>query len=269
MQDIAQIVEANWLAFALALLIGLLVAWWLWGRRSARLRTRHRAPDALDEGAAPAARNQALIDAPSAVTVALLADSGPDIFAGIGGAIAAGAAREVEAANPAPPPIAAPAPPLAPEPEPVAAPQTQPEPAPVAKPKSAPKAKAAPKPNAEPKPKPAAKPKPAPKAKAAPKPKPEPAPVAEAPPPPPAPMASGPDDLAQIKGLGPKLQALLPTLGVTTFAQIAAWDEAGIDAIDAQLGVFQGRIRKDNWVEQAKFLAGSDVAGYEAKFGKL
>jgi predicted flap endonuclease-1-like 5' DNA nuclease len=256
MQDIAQIVEANWMAFALALLIGLLVAWWLWGRRSARLRTRHRAPDALDEGAAPAARNQALIDAPSAVMAARLADSGPDIFAGIGGAIAAGAAREVEAAAP---------PPAPPPPEPVR------EPAPT--PKPSPKAKAPPKPKAPAKPKAAPKPKPAPKAKAAPKPKPVPiaAPVVEPPPPPPAPpaKASGPDDLAQIKGLGPKLQALLPTLGVTSFAQIASWDDAEIDRIDAQLGVFQGRIRKDNWVAQAQFLAGGDVAGYEAKFGKL
>ena len=119
----------------------------------------------------------------------------------------------------------------------------------------------------------APKPKPAPKAKAAPKPKPVPiaAPVVEPPPPPPPPpaKASGPDDLAQIKGLGPKLQALLPTLGVTSFAQIASWDDAEIDRIDAQLGVFQGRIRKDHWVAQAQFLAGGDVAGYEAKFGKL
>ncbi len=262
MQDIAQVVEANWLAFALALLIGLLVAWWLWGRRSARLRTRHRAPDALDEGAAPAARNQALIDAPSAVTAARLTDSGPDIFAGIGEAIAYGATREVEAAPPPPPP---------PPPEPVREPAPVPKPAPKAKTPAKPKAAA--KPKAEPKPKAAPKPKPAPKPKAAPKPKlvPIAAPVVDAPPSPPAPpaKASGPDDLAQIKGLGPKLQALLPTLGVTTFAQIAAWDEAGIDRIDAQLGVFQGRIRKDNWVEQAQFLAGGDVAGYEAKFGKL
>jgi len=262
MQDIAQIVEANWMAFALALLIGLLVAWWLWGRRSARLRTRHRAPDALDEGAVPAARNQALIDAPSAVTAARLADSGPDIFAGIGGAIAAGAAREIEAAAP---------PPAPPPPEPVREPAPTPKPAPKAKAPAKPKATA--KPKAEAKPKAAAKPKPAPKAKAAPKPKPVPiaVPVMKAPSPPPAPpaKASGPDDLAQIKGLGPKLQALLPTLGVTSFAQIAAWDDAEIDRIDAQLGVFQGRIRKDNWVAQAQFLAGGDVAGYEAKFGKL
>ncbi len=77
------------------------------------------------------------------------------------------------------------------------------------------------------------------------------------------------DDLRRIKGLGPKLVAMLAEHGVTSFAQIAAWDDADIDRIDARLGRFQGRIRRDNWVEQAKFLAANDVAGYEAKFGNL
>ena len=45
---------------------------------------------------------------------------------------------------------------------------------------------------------------------------PEAMPEAEAPPlPEPATVAAG-DDLSKIKGLGPKLQALLPTLGITT-----------------------------------------------------
>lgn len=77
------------------------------------------------------------------------------------------------------------------------------------------------------------------------------------------------DELTRIKGLGPKLAALLHSLGVTSFAQIAAWSEADIDRIDARLGAFAGRIRRDNWVEQAKFLAADDMAGFEGKFGKL
>ena len=80
-------IEANWLALVLALVIGLLVAWWIFGKGTAP-RERHRAPDALDEGAAPAQRNQALIDAPSA---AAMADTGPDIMAGMGGIIAVAA----------------------------------------------------------------------------------------------------------------------------------------------------------------------------------
>jgi predicted flap endonuclease-1-like 5' DNA nuclease len=77
------------------------------------------------------------------------------------------------------------------------------------------------------------------------------------------------DDLTRIKGLGPKLAEQLNGLGVTRFAQIAAWDEAEIDRIDAQLGRFQGRIRRDDWQAQARLLAEGDTAGYEAKFGKL
>jgi len=289
MQDVVPLIEANWLAFTLVLVLALLVAWWLWGRGRKSTRVRHRAPDALDEGAAPAQRNQALIDAPSAVTVARMADTGPDIMAGMGEAIALGAAKEVAAAPPPP----SPAPPASPPPaavKPVSAPAPKPAKAPKAKapakpktkaepkPKSAPKAKAEPKPKSEPKPKAAAKPAAAPKPKAATKPKAAakakpapvvaPEPVVESPAAPATP-SGGPDDLSRIKGLGPKLQALLPTLGVTSFAQIAGWNEAEIDRIDAQLGVFQGRIRKDNWVEQAKLLAGGDVAAYEAKFGKL
>jgi predicted flap endonuclease-1-like 5' DNA nuclease len=77
------------------------------------------------------------------------------------------------------------------------------------------------------------------------------------------------DDLTRIKGLGPKLVDQLRALGVTSFAQIAAWDEAEIDRVDAQLGRFQGRIRRDDWPAQARLLAAGDTADYEAKFGKL
>jgi len=77
------------------------------------------------------------------------------------------------------------------------------------------------------------------------------------------------DDLLLIKGLGPKLVEHLRTLGVSRFDQIAAWDDAEIDRIDAQLGRFQGRIRRDDWPAQARLLAAGDTAGYEAKFGKL
>ena len=86
--------------------------------------------------------------------------------------------------------------------------------------------------------------------------------------PPPQPSGTA-DDLTRIKGLGPKLAETLTGLGVTSFAQIAAWDDADIDRIDAQLGRFQGRIRRDDWPAQAKLLAAGDTAGYEAKFGKL
>lgn len=78
-----------------------------------------------------------------------------------------------------------------------------------------------------------------------------------------------PDDLLRIKGVGPKLARMLMEMGVTHYTQIAALSPADVDALDAHLGVFSGRVARDNWVEQARFLAAGDVAGFEAKFGSL
>lgn len=153
-----ELVQANWWAFVLALLIGIAVAWWLFAANR-RARVEIKAFDALAEGAGPAQRNQALIDAPA----------GP------------------KASPPA---------------QPLAVPE-------------------------------------------------------------------GGDDLTRIKGLGPKIATLLHGLGVTSFFQIASWSEADIDRIDARLTGFEGRIRRDNWVAQAKFLAEGDQAGFESQFGRL
>ncbi|HQA17974.1 MAG TPA: hypothetical protein PK680_06275 [Novosphingobium sp.] len=112
-----------------------------------------------------------------------------------------------------------------------------------------------------------AAPPPAPAEMPAPEPAPTPAPEPE--PAPPAAEPAGADDLSRIKGLGPKLQALLPQLGITTFAQIAALTDADLTDLDTKLGPFAGRPAKDSWVEQAKLLAAGDVAGFEERFGKV
>ncbi|MBX7533259.1 hypothetical protein K3165_10025 [Qipengyuania sp. 1XM1-15A] len=75
------------------------------------------------------------------------------------------------------------------------------------------------------------------------------------------------DELTRIKGVGPKLAATLESLGVTSFAQIAEWDDAEIDRIDAQLGRFEGRIRRDDWVGQARLLADGNDAEFTGKYG--
>ena len=176
------VIQANWLAFALALIIGLLVAWWLFGRASTAPKRDYK-PDVLDEGAAPAQRNQALIDAAPAAAIITPAPMSVGM-GGMGEAVAVGAQDVVEEAAAA------------------------------------------------------------------------------------APVAAT-DDLVLIKGVGPKLVALLGSMGITRFAQIAAWSEADIAEIDAQLGTFAGRIERDSWVEQCKLLAAGDTAGFEGKFGKL
>jgi len=187
---VLQMIEANWLAFILALLIGIVVAWWIFARGSKGAPQRERKPDALDEGAAPAQRNQALIDSAPAAPITPPPSTGA--MAGIGEVVAVAAQDEVEAAS-----------------------------------------------------------------------------AAEAVETTLAPDGAEADDLRKIKGLGPKLVTLLGTLGITRFEQIAAWTEEDIDRIDAQLGNFQGRIRRDSWVEQAQLLLGGDKSAYEAKFGKL
>ena len=84
----------------------------------------------------------------------------------------------------------------------------------------------------------------------------------------PAPASLKADDLTRIKGLGPKIAATLQDLGITSFAEIAAWSEADIARIDTQLGRFSGRITRDQWVAQARLLAAGDEAGFAAQFGQ-
>lgn len=69
-----------------------------------------------------------------------------------------------------------------------------------------------------------------------------------------------PDDLKLIVGVGPVLERMLHQLGVTGYRQIARWTERDIDAIDARLPEFPGRIRRDAWVIQARAL-------HQSKYG--
>lgn len=77
------------------------------------------------------------------------------------------------------------------------------------------------------------------------------------------------NDLARLKGVGPKLISQLNSLGVISLAQVASWSDEDIDRIDAQLGRFRGRIRRDQWVDQARLLTAGDEAGYAARFGNI
>lgn len=176
-------------------LVALVVLVWIVSRTNRRARVTDEDGasgifrDVLEEGAAPAARNQALIDAPRGIEAI---QGEPPVVASSQVTTAAPIGTEEEAA-PAPAPAPSPAP---------------------------------------------------------------------------TPTASGPaDDLTRIKGLGPKLAALLGEFGITTFAQIAAWTPQEIERIDARLGRFSGRITRDQWVEQAKLLAAGDESGFTARFG--
>ncbi len=73
----------------------------------------------------------------------------------------------------------------------------------------------------------------------------------------PPPLLAGPgapDDLRLIVGVGPVLERMLQQLGVATYRQIARWTERDIDDFDARLPEFHGRVRRDDWVTQAREL---------------
>ncbi len=60
--------------------------------------------------------------------------------------------------------------------------------------------------------------------------------------------------LTMISGVGPKLEERLKEQGVISLEQIASWSLADIEAIEEKLGNLQNRIRRDDWVGQAKEL---------------
>ena len=63
-----------------------------------------------------------------------------------------------------------------------------------------------------------------------------------------------PDDLKLISGVGPVLERRLNDLGITQYAQVAAFTATDIERVDAVLN-FRGRVARDNWKGQAKALA--------------
>lgn len=77
------------------------------------------------------------------------------------------------------------------------------------------------------------------------------------------------DNLQAMKGVGPKLAALLRAEGITRFSQIASLTGDDLARLDTHLGAFKGRLVRDRIVEQAAFLSAGDRVGYEREFGKL
>lgn len=79
---------------------------------------------------------------------------------------------------------------------------------------------------------------------------------------------SGADDLKMIKGVGPKMEALLNKLGFFHFDQVAAWSDEEVSWVDQNLEGFKGRVRRDNWVEQANVLASGGDTEFASRVKK-
>jgi predicted flap endonuclease-1-like 5' DNA nuclease len=67
-------------------------------------------------------------------------------------------------------------------------------------------------------------------------------------------MTAAADDLTRLVGVGPKLAASLVDMGVTSFAQIAAWNADDLARFDTALSL-KGRAVRDAWVDQARRFA--------------
>ena len=118
-------------------------------------------------------------------------------------------------------------------------------------------------------PAPAPKPAPAPEAAVSPEPEPEPAAAAPGEAAKPttldAPKGGSADDLKKIKGVGPKLEAMLHGMGFYHYDQIANWTPAEIAWVDENLEGFKGRVSRDSWVAQAKTLASGGATEFSKR----
>ena len=75
-----------------------------------------------------------------------------------------------------------------------------------------------------------------------------------------------PDALQRISGIGPKNEKILLALGFFHFDQIAAWTPEQIAWIDDHLK-FNGRIGREEWIEQARLLAAGEIDEFNARYG--
>lgn len=63
------------------------------------------------------------------------------------------------------------------------------------------------------------------------------------------------DDLTAIGGIGPTMAKKLNEAGISSYAQLAALSDDNIDCLEKDVIRFSGRIKRDDWVGQAKALA--------------
>jgi large subunit ribosomal protein L21 len=65
-------------------------------------------------------------------------------------------------------------------------------------------------------------------------------------------------NLSLISGVGPALEKKMRAAGITSWNDIAAWDDAALAKWDEELGL-KGRATREEWVEQAKELLAGEA----------
>jgi predicted flap endonuclease-1-like 5' DNA nuclease len=81
-----------------------------------------------------------------------------------------------------------------------------------------------------------------------------------------APRSGKADNLQRLNGIGPKYEKILHSLGFFHFDQIAAWTPEQVEWVDNHLN-FNGRIKREEWIRQARLLADGKEVEFEKDYG--
>ena len=76
------------------------------------------------------------------------------------------------------------------------------------------------------------------------------------------------DDLQVLKGVGPFIEEKLNALGITTYRQIANMNAKQEEQVNKAIEFFPGRIKRDQWANQAKILRRGREVGREGAQGQ-
>lgn len=69
------------------------------------------------------------------------------------------------------------------------------------------------------------------------------------------------DNLKKINGIGPFIEQKLNRIGIYTYGQISRFTDYEIDTITELIEFFPGRIKRDNWKQQATVLLSNEEKG--------
>jgi predicted flap endonuclease-1-like 5' DNA nuclease len=76
------------------------------------------------------------------------------------------------------------------------------------------------------------------------------------------------DNLQRIGGIGAEIEKKLIALGIARYSEIAQWSPVQVERIDKELGT-QGRISRENWIEQAQILSRGGDTRFSREFDRL
>jgi predicted flap endonuclease-1-like 5' DNA nuclease len=80
-----------------------------------------------------------------------------------------------------------------------------------------------------------------------------------------APRGGQADNLKEIEGIGPAMEKLVNEMGFFHFDQIAAWSDADVAWVDANMKNFKGRITRDRWVAQARIIVNEGLEAFRER----